>query len=91
MLIAIIFCLIAHEPLLLIAGSENILFNGFRLVFRSLKVFFTKPSFLGLSVATGQTIGLTMSCVIFWDSIWNILKVTDHSYIYFILILLWEV
>lgn len=61
---------------------------GSRLLFCSLKVFLRTPSFLGFSVATGQTVGI-MLYVIFRDSIWNMVTVTDCNYIYFILTLHW--
>lgn len=61
---------------------------GSRLLFCSLKVFLRTPSFLGFSVATGQTVWI-MLYVIFRDSIWNMVTVTDCNYIYFILTLHW--
>ena len=86
----------SSEPLLLIVGSENVLFPGFQTSLLQPNAFLRKPSFLGLSVATGQTIGMTLLYMIWWwwwgGSIWNIFKVTDYNnYIYFILTLHWEV
>lgn len=50
----------SSEPLLLIVGSENILFPGFQTSLLQPNAFLRKPSFLGLSVATEQTIGMTL-------------------------------
>ena len=48
------------EPLLLIFGSENVLFPGFQTSLLQPNTFLRKPSFLGLSTATGQAIGITL-------------------------------
>lgn len=56
----------SSEPLLLIVGSENVLFPGFQTSLLQPNAFLRKPSFLGLSVATGQTIGMTLLYMIWW-------------------------
>ena len=53
----------SSEPLLL---SENVLFPGFQSRLLQPNAFLRKPSFLGLSVATGQTIGITLLYMIWW-------------------------
>ena len=56
----------SSEPLLLTVGSENVLFPGFESRLLQPNAFLRKPSFLGLSVAAGQTLGITLLYMIRW-------------------------
>lgn len=60
--------LTVQEHLVLIVGSENIVFCGLQTVLVQPESLPQKPCFLGLSVATRQTVGLMMLSVIFWTA-----------------------